>query len=60
MPATRPVPSKGPSKGRSKGVRALKRGVPGAGGGGSGGSGGAERWQSKDLIGLQGVSAAQI
>lgn len=57
MPATRPVPSKGPLKGRSKGGRLLKRGAPGAGGRVSGG---AERWQSKDLIGLQGVSAGQI
>jgi aspartate carbamoyltransferase catalytic subunit len=45
MPATRRTPSKGPSRS----VHASKgRGTP------------AERWGSKDLIGLQGVSASQI
>ncbi len=58
MPATRGTPSKG----RSKGVRALKQGAPGTAPGRAPGraSGGAERWQHKDLIGLQGVSAGQI
>lgn len=52
MPATRGTPSKG----RSKGVHASTRprGAEGVA------ARGREHWQSKDLIGLQGVSAAQI